>query len=151
MLDLVARKIIVGQAIDQQRGLAKSEAQAFAGDGVHSAGGVSDERNIFVIDVVQSSGDSNRSALAGGDFCMLKASGKLGKICKRGIEPQMRIRADESEADFIGAYGRDIDLTIIGPVQLHEAAPGSDTIMAAKSEASFFSLVTIEAHPAADA
>ena len=112
MLTLVAREVIVGEAIGQQRGLAKTETQAFAGDRIDSAGGVSDERDILAIDVMQSSADRDRSALAGCDFCALKPNGKLGEICERGIEPQMRIRADEREADFIPAYGRDVDLRI---------------------------------------
>ena len=163
MLNLIAREIILDEAIGEQRRLAKTEAQAFAGDGIDSAGGVSDERDVVAIDVMQSPADGDRSALAGSGFCVLKASGKLGKVYERGIEPQVLVRADEREADFITAYGRDIDLriselsitcaplTVIRPVQLHEIAPGSDAVMASESKASFFFLVMIEAGPSAGA
>lgn len=161
MLELIACEIIVGETIGQQCGLAKSEAQAFAGDGIDSAGGVSDERDVVAIYVMQSSADRDRSALAGGDFGMFKARGECGEIGECGIEPQVRIRADEREADFIGAYGRDVDLRatfvrisvlrFIRPVQFHEIAPGRDTIMPPESEASFFFLVTVKASPEADA
>ncbi len=88
MLNLIAREIILDKAIGEQRGLAKTEAQAFAGDGIDSAGGVSDERDVVAIDVMQCPTDGDRSALAGGGFGVLKASGKLGKVYERGIEPR---------------------------------------------------------------
>src|ERR1700733_1648438 len=113
MLKLIACEIVVGETISQQRGLAKSEAKAFARDRIDSAGGVSDERDVVAIYVMQSSADGDRSALAGGGFGVLKTGGRLGKICEGGIEPQGRIRADERDADFIGAYGRDVDLRVI--------------------------------------
>lgn len=86
MIRLIAREIIEGEAIGQQRGLAKSQAEAFSGDGVDAARGVADESSVPAVDAPQSSARGNRAALAGGAFGVSDAGGKFGKVGERLIE-----------------------------------------------------------------
>ncbi len=175
MFLLIMSEVIVGEAPSQQRRLAEGQAKTSSRDGIDSAGSVTNQGDIAEVNARQPSADGDRAPLGGGNFGMAKERLEFGKICQRGIEAQMRIGADECEADFVRADGRYIDLAVIdlavidlaiidpaiidpaiaagaviGPIQLHKLGWGSDAIVAAKSETSRMAPAVVEAGPAAN-
>ena len=61
-------EIACGQSFGEERSLAKTEADAFAGDGVDGAGGVADEGDVAGGYVAQAAGGGDGSALRTGGF-----------------------------------------------------------------------------------
>src|ERR1700687_5507422 len=128
MTFLIATEGPARQAIAQKRGLPKSEAKTFAGDGVHSARGVAYQYCASTIHASQSSGDGDCAPFAGSVFRIFEACTKFRKFPERILrpQPQLRARRDHRHTNFFAADGGDVNLAATDPVQFHEGGPGSD-------------------------
>src|SRR5271166_289110 len=81
----------------------------------------------------------------------LEPARQLGEARHGLRQTHMRIARDQRDTGFIAAYGSDVHLASVGPVDLHKVGPGRDAIMAAKTEAERFAARRLQAGPLPDA
>ena len=155
---LISSEVSTRQAIAQQRGLPKAEANTFSGNGVHSARGVAHQHCSATIHAPQSAGDGDCAPLAGSVFRIFEARRKFRKFPERVVNPQPQLRAgrDQRQTNFFAADRSDINLAVTTPMQLHEVGPGRDAVVAPEPEAPILflgciQLALIQLSPAADA
>lgn len=144
MAALVASEIADGQTFAEQSSLTEAEAKTFAGDGIDSAGGVTDQGGASAINVAKTLGDGNGSAFVGGVFGVFEPTRKFGEVRKSIFQTQLLIGRDRSDADFFVADGRDINLGAIAPMQFHALGPGRDAIVTTESETKILAAVCSE-------
>ena len=82
MRRLISLQVVRDQRIGQREGLSKSQAHAFAGDGVHRAGSVADQHGASSIDSLQTASDCDGAALfarVAAPSSLRASSGKRGR------------------------------------------------------------------------
>ena len=156
MTFLIASEVSARQAIAQQCGLPKAEANTFSGNGVHSARGVAHQHRPVTIHAPQFAGDGDCAPFAGSGFCILEARRKFRKFPERVVQPQLRAGRDQRQANFFAADRSDINLAVTAPMQLHEVRPGRYAVVAPEAEApilflGYIQFVLAQLCPAADA
>ena len=155
---LIASEVSTRQAIAQQRGLPKAEAKTFSRNGIHSARGVAHQHRSATIYAPQFAGDGDCAPFAGSVFRIFEARAKFRKFPERVVNPQLQLRAgrDQRQTNFFAANGRDINLAVTAPMQLHEVRPGRYAVVAPEAEApilflGYIQFVLAQLCPAADA
>ncbi len=106
----VGAEIACGEALGQDLSLAKGKAEAFAGDGIDGARSVAYQSDIVAIDLAQFAGGRDCAALRGGRRRVVQARSDFRECGERGIEAKMRIAGDESDANFVGGDGSNVNL-----------------------------------------
>src|SRR5262249_12108133 len=108
MSTLIARQIVALDGVSESGGLAKAEADAFAGDGVNAAGSIADEGNIAANDAAQRMHRSHRATLDADRLGISDSRAKLGKVAKRRLHAKTAVVRDNRDTDFGRAEGRDV-------------------------------------------
>ena len=76
---LITSKITGPERVSQRHGLMKAEAKPFAGDGIHAAGSIPNERDAAPINTVETTRQRHRTRFPA-SVCRRKALGKLRKL-----------------------------------------------------------------------
>src|SRR5579862_2905705 len=151
MRRLIQLQVVSDQGIGKCDGLSKSQAHAFAGDGIDRTGGIADQYSAAPIDSLQAASGSNGAALFAHGDCSLKPPLQFGKARQGGIQPQVRIARDHCDADLVAGYRRDVHLAFIAPINFHEIGPGAYAIMPAEAITEGFARRCVQAGPLSDA
>lgn len=109
----------------QRQGLAEGEAETFAGDGVDAAGGVTEERDVASLHVLQRGHDTDGAARAAEGLGMAQSGLELRQSLERGGEVGVRgIARHYDDADFFRRDGCDVGLDVGPPENLGVGRPG---------------------------
>src|SRR5262249_4254231 len=128
-----------------------AEAEAFAGNGVDSAGGVADKRDVAAEDAGVNPGTSDGAAFGCGDARIREARGKLRKLCEGLIHAEVGVGGQKKYADFLCGERGEIKLAGLAPVNFDEVAPRGDFVVATEGEAAIAHGAGLESGPAANA
>ncbi len=139
------------ETIRQRQSLTESQTKAFSGDGIDSAGSISDERDIFFPDAPQRAIGGDRTHFRGGGLSPAQARGEFRKFRKGRFQAKARIRRRYRDTDLVMAHRGGISLAAFSPVYFHAIVPRRDTIVAAKGIAKFGVRIGIKIGPTAHA
>ncbi len=148
---LIQLQIVRDQGVGQRDGLPKSQAHAFAGDGIHGTRGVANEHSASSIDALQAARDRDCTALFTEGACAFEPTRQLGEESEGSVHALVRIAREHGGAHFVGPNASDIHLAARAPINLHEIGPGADAIMTPESVAQRFAAHGIEIGPATNA
>lgn len=140
-----------GEGVGEQEGLAEAHGEAFAGDGVGGAGGVTDEGDVGAGDAMEAAGEGEGAALGGGEGGAGQPGLQGGEGSEDLGEANAGMAGDAGHADFLLADGGDVGLAEGAPVDFDIRAPRSDAEMGAEAEAAAALGGGVEAGPGADA
>jgi hypothetical protein len=111
--------------------LAEAQAKPFAGNCIHTAGGITDQRDISTNDVAKTVHERSRASFPARQLSTRKPLLQLGPIpqgiVKIGVACVISCQYD---ADFLAGNSSNVSLATFAPVDLHEFSPGSDEVMA---------------------
>ena len=126
---LVGGKVIAPQCSSEDRGLTEAQGEALAGDGVNRTGGVADESDVAGGDAMEGTTEGDRAAGRAVWFCRDEMALEGGEVLESLFGTDDSLAGDEGDTDFAGRDGCDIGLAVVAPVNLDEAAPGSDGVV----------------------
>lgn len=139
------------EGLGEEDGLAKSESEAFAGDGIDGAGGVTDEGDVAAGDAAEAAGEGEAAAFrrrgfGGGEFVAEDGDGvdDFGEV-------NAGVAGHPGNADFFRAGGGDVGLAVRAPVDFDALRPGREVKVGAEAEAAAAEAGCVEAGPCADA
>src|ERR1700704_5122821 len=113
MASLISCEVATRQTLAQQSGLTKSEAEAFARDGIDTAGSVADQDRSVTIHTAQSSSSGDRSSFIRSEFCALEVTAKFRKFSQRIFQPQFWTRRNQRNADFFVTDWGHVNLPVL--------------------------------------
>ena len=131
---LIGIQPTAGEALRQEDRLAECEAETFAGNRIHAAGGIADEGGSPAIYLPQFSRCRDCSSFRRSPLQSCEAGGNGRKLCERRVKPQVRVPRDGGYADFVGRYRRDIKLAVASPMKFHAVRPRGNAIVTAERE-----------------
>jgi hypothetical protein len=144
------------EGLREEEGLAEGEGEAFSGDGVDGAGGVSDEGDVVAGDAAEAAGEGEAAAFGGGGWC----GGELVAECGEGVEELRKadfgmraggVTGHGGDTDFFRTGGGDVGLAEGAPVDFYVGTPRLNAVVGAESEAAAGSVCGFEVGPGADA
>ncbi len=98
---LIARQVARFQRLAQRCGLLEEQAQAFAGDGVHRAGGVAHQRHAAARSTAAKRREAETPPRSQVSAALAQAGGGyLGKARQRLSSRRLRIARDQHHADL---------------------------------------------------
>jgi hypothetical protein len=144
------------EGLGEEGGLAESEGEAFTGDGVDGARGVTDECDVAAGDAAEAAGEGEAAAFGGGGFSGCEFFAQEGDRVDDFGEVDAGVAGHGGDANFLGAGGGDVDLAPGAPVDFYVGgswleASGSDAVVGAEAEAAAAEVGGVEAGPGADA
>src|SRR5579864_8884480 len=145
----ITLQVALAQAIGQQIRLPESKTQAFSGNSVHAARGISKQRNSPRADPFELARDRDCAPFNRSVLCPTQPLREAGKLLQSFIQAQSGIARHQCDTNLRRIDGCHIDLAARSPVQFHEFAPGSNSVMPAEREALLLVQARIETCPAA--
>src|SRR5262249_21789833 len=132
---LIGMQIIGFQRVRESECLVEAEAYAVASDRVHSTRGITNKSHVVTIDALEAMHNRDSSSFATGRHSFLQASAQFRKGGKDVRDASRRAGRDTSETDFGIADWRDVNLSIVFPIDVDTVGPWTQTIVLPKSVA----------------
>ena len=126
---LVGGEVIALECRSEGCSLTKAQGEALAGDGVNRTGGVADKSDVAGDDAMEGTAEGDRAAGRAVWFCRDEMTLEGGEVLESLFGTDDSLAGDEGDTDFTGRDGCDIGLAVVAPVNLDEAAPGSDGVV----------------------
>jgi hypothetical protein len=121
MRAFIPPQIACFHGVGERKGLAKTQPKAFARNRIYAPGRITHQRCISVNDTPQAVHESDRPSLAAPQLCGGKPRLKPRPIPQGGVKISVGgARSRHNDADFFARKGRDVCLSTLTPVDLHE-------------------------------
>jgi len=151
MCACVTRQVVPFHRVSQHHGLPESEPQTFAGDGIHAAGSVANQRNVTRMDGAKRVHLRDCASLAAGELRASQALRQLRTILEHRIEERVVwTRCHRHDANFFASDRRYVGLRAASPINFDVIGPGAHAIVPPRGVALTLPDRRIQAAPTAD-
>src|SRR5271170_2737370 len=116
MRGLVSGEVSRLETLRQHHGLTEGKAEAFAGDGIDSAGSIADQRDITPPDTLQFAIGGHRSSLSRYRLSSPKACSEIGERRQRLLQAKPGVVRSHGHTDLFATYGCSIALNVSPPI-----------------------------------